>query len=40
LRELLGRERFGRAEGHMASVVHDDIDATGIGHDLCDRRIY
>jgi hypothetical protein len=39
LGELLGRERFGRAERHVAGIVDHDIDAARIGDDLRDADL-
>ena len=39
LGELLGRERFGWPEGHVAGIVHDDVDAAVRGDDVGDSAV-
>jgi hypothetical protein len=39
LGELLGREGLGRTEGHVASIVHDDVNPSVRGDDLRDASI-
>ena len=39
LRELLGREGFGRAEGHVPGIMDQHIDATTLPDDLADRSV-
>lgn len=39
LRELFGREGFGRAEDHVPGVMDQHIDATTLPDDLADRSV-
>jgi hypothetical protein len=40
LDQLLGGERLGRPEDHVPGVMHDDVDAVGVGEDPGDACVH